>query len=96
MNVGRVEIAEKIEAFGLTLEVGHILKVHEQCGRVVSCLIADGTPTVLLEMYALQSKARASEVWQKKGELATLSLNEQFQAVQIWTFKSDGALMTLH
>ena len=95
LNVGRVEIAEKIEAFGLTLAVGHILKVHGQCGRVVSCLMADGTPTVQLEMYALQCKARVSEVWQKNGTLASLSLNEQFQVVQIWTFKSDGALMTL-
>lgn len=96
LNVSSTLISEGMTAVGIVFRVGDVIKVQHQCGVIVACLLADGQPELLLELYALNAKFKSYTTWRKTGALAAFSLRDgEYQLVQIWTFDETQNLVTL-
>jgi hypothetical protein len=94
LNASRVEVAEGIDFRGLSIRVNNVLKIGNQCGIVVSCLSADASPTLLLQLYSFHNKTRSSTTWNKTGVVASFDLKEDFELIQIWTIDQMTSRLT--
>ena len=94
LNAVTAQIGEGIKAAGFTLKVDQILLIQSHCGRILSCVLADGEPFVLLDLYTQCDRSQSTARWRKSGGIVTFSLREQFQLVHIWTFSNDRQLLT--
>lgn len=94
LNASNATVSEGLTASGIVFRLGNVLKLQHQCGVIVACLLADGQPELLLELYALNARSKSSTTWKTTRTLATFSLHGEYELVQIWTFDNQH-LVTL-
>ena len=96
LDASTAEISENMAVRGEIIKVGNVLQIQDQCGVVLSCLLADGQPELLLDLYALNTKFKSYTTWRKSGVLAAFSLQDSlYQFVQIWTYDETQNLVTV-